>query len=240
MALFGVVVLSTVSYAPRTRRAIKWLNWLPKSRIAIWSCVATKVFISPKTCVVLAGLKNHKKRGSPGKGELVRLPQHALLQEMLFFLVICAFGYVVGAVPFSAANTLFGTAIKNGPIQAHTETVVFEHNCTTPPCTITQIHIPSIYPGSGCPFDWESSVLRVYVDGAQTPTIDVDLLMFVAVSNIADAGIDVRKDISPFGARLFGKNAVSGGVWSTVRVPFGIDVRVTLTPPISCDAESGR
>ncbi len=54
------------------------------------------------------------------------------------------------AVPISATNFQFGHAIKNGPLPANTETTTFEHNCTVAPCTITQIHIPSIYPGSGC------------------------------------------------------------------------------------------
>lgn len=40
-------------------------------------------------------------------------------------------------------------SVKNGPLPAHTEVTTFEHNCTTAPCTVTQIHVPSIYPGQG-------------------------------------------------------------------------------------------
>ena len=29
------------------------------------------------------------------------------------------------------------------------ELSTFAHNCSTPPCTVTQLHFPSIYPGSG-------------------------------------------------------------------------------------------
>ena len=88
---------------------------------------------------------------------------------------------------------------------------MFAHNCTTAPCTITQIHVPSIYPGSGCPWDWESGILRVYVDGAAVPTIDITLLQMAAVSAAADTGNGGPQDVSPFGANLFGKNARTGG-----------------------------
>ena len=80
---------------------------------------------------------------------------------------------------------------------------------------MTQIHVPSIYPGGVCPWDWESGELRVYIDGAPTPTIDITLLQMAAVSAAADIG-NAHKDVSPFGARLFGKNAQTGGCveWS--------------------------
>jgi hypothetical protein len=51
----------------------------------------------------------------------------------------------------------------------HTELDVYNHTCGAPPCVITQIHVPSIYPGRGCPWDWESGRLRVYVDGEAAP-----------------------------------------------------------------------
>ena len=115
---------------------------------------------------------------------------------------------------------------------------MFAHNCTTAPCTVTQIHIPSIYPGGGCPWDWQDGILRVYIDGSTVPTIDITLLQMASVSAAASIGNDAPHDVSPFGARLFGKNAKSGGVWSTVRIPFGTSIRVTLTAAISCGSQS--
>jgi len=37
----------------------------------------------------------------------------------------------------------FGHSIKNGHLVANTEITLLEHNCTTPPCTITQVHTPA-------------------------------------------------------------------------------------------------
>jgi hypothetical protein len=118
------------------------------------------------------------------------------------------------------------------------EQLVFAHNCTTAPCVITQIHVPSIYPGSGCPWDWESGRLRVYTDGAAAPTLDITLLQMASVGAAGATGRD-HKDISPFSAgHLFGKNAETGGVWTTMRIPFATSVRVTLQQALECNSQS--
>ena len=118
------------------------------------------------------------------------------------------------------------------------EQLLFAHNCSTAPCVITQMHIPSIYPGSGCPWDWESGRLRVYVDGAASPTLDVTLLQIASVGAAGAQG-NSHKDISPFSAgHLFGKNAQTGGVWTTMRIPFGTSVRVTLQQALECNSQS--
>ena len=36
----------------------------------------------------------------------------------------------------------FGHSIKNGHLVANTEITLLEHNCSTPPCTITQVPPP--------------------------------------------------------------------------------------------------
>ena len=144
------------------------------------------------------------------------------------------------AVPFSSTHRLFGYAEKNGPMQPARmgEQELFAHTCTTAPCVITQMHIPSIYPGSGCPWDWESGRLRVYVDGAAAPTLDVTLLQIASVGAAGAQG-NSHKDISPFSAgHLFGKNAQTGGVWTTMRIPFGASVRVTLQQALECNSQS--
>jgi hypothetical protein len=143
---------------------------------------------------------------------------------------------VVSAVPWSPATVLFGTAIKNGPIPPNTDWPVFNHSCVTPPCVITQIHVPSIYPGSGCPWDWEDGLLRIFVDGESTPTLDLTLLQIASVGRAGAQG-DGHTDISPFSAELFGKNAQTGGVWTTIRIPFQSTVSVTLRQASTCSAQ---
>jgi hypothetical protein len=92
------------------------------------------------------------------------------MQRSALLLCLAA---AAAAVPFSPAQKLFGSAIKNGPMPPNIELEVFNHTCGAPPCVISQIHVPSIYPGKGCPWDWESGVLRVYVDGESTASIQV-------------------------------------------------------------------
>lgn len=134
---------------------------------------------------------------------------------------------------FSPQNKLFGTAIKNGPIPPHTELEVFNHSCSSAPCALTQVHVPSIYPGGGCPWDWENGLLRIYVDGDVNASIQMTLLQMASVAAAADIG-NAHADVSPFSAGLFGKSAQTGGVWTTMRVPFQSTVRVTLEAPPSC------
>jgi hypothetical protein len=95
----------------------------------------------------------------------------------------------------------------------------------------------AVYPGHNCPWDWESGMLRIYIDGSSTPTIDITLLQLASVPKAADIGDATPQDVAPFSARLFGKNARTGGVWSTMRIPFGTSIRVTIEQAATCDAE---
>lgn len=99
---------------------------------------------------------------------------------------------------------------------------------------ITQIHVPSIYPQGGCPWDWENGVMRFYIDGEAAPSITVTLLQLASVGAGGAQG-NSHKDVSPFSAGLFGKNAQTGGVWSTMRIPFQLSISVSLQPPGTCD-----
>lgn len=66
-----------------------------------------------------------------------------------------------GAVPIdTGAMRNFGHSIKNGHLVANTEINLFEHNCTAPPCTITQMHCPTAGPGG-----WYEAKVRLYIDG---------------------------------------------------------------------------
>lgn len=163
-------------------------------------------------------------------------PIKMLLHSLFVLLPTLA----LASTPFSASHKLFGYAEKNGPMPPAKsgELTVFNHTCTTAPCVITQIHVPSIYPGSGCPWDWESGKLRVYVDGSPTPTLDITLLQIASVGAAGAQG-NSHKDISPFSAgHLFGKNAQTGGVWTTIRIPFGTEVKVTLQQAMECNSQS--
>ena len=70
------------------------------------------------------------------------------------------------------------------------------------------------------------------------PTLhpQMTLLQMASVAKAADSG-NAHKDISPFSAELFGKNAQTGGVWTTMRMPFGSSVRVTLQQASSCNTQ---
>ncbi len=142
--------------------------------------------------------------------------------------------------PLFQNNKLFGSAVKNGPLPPFgTELEVFAHNCSVPPCQITQIHVPSIYPHASCPNDWEHGRLRVYVDGAAAPTLDVRLLQLAFVGAAAEYEPQAKSSTLFSAGGLFGKNAATGGVFSTVRIPFGAGVRVTLEQAESCATAEG-
>lgn len=117
------------------------------------------------------------------------------------------------------------------------ELTTFEHNCSSAPCAITQLHFPSIYPTGGCSWQWEQGRFRAYIDGEATASIDLSLLELANVGHLGAAG-DSASDGSPFGNSLFGKTAKSGGVYSTVRIPFGKSVRTTIAAAEDCTCAS--
>eukprot|EP00494_Astrolonche_serrata_P024065 UN24323 len=71
---------------------------------------------------------------------------------------------------------------------------------------------------------WESAVVRVYVDGETTASIEITLL---ELANIGKWKSNSKKT-TPWGVGLFGHTA-KNGVYSTVRIPFGETLRTTLT-----------
>jgi hypothetical protein len=141
----------------------------------------------------------------------------------------------LAATPLTSKQTVFGHAIKNGPIGCPAvELTTFQHNCTTAPCVVTQIHVPSIYPQNSDPWDWQNGRLRVYVDGAAAASIDVSLLELAHVGHLGSQGNNPSTDGSPFGTALFGKTARTGGVYSTMRIPFNASIRTTIQAPPTC------
>lgn len=76
--------------------------------------------------------------------------------------------------------------------------------------------------------------MRVYIDGEATPSVDIPLLYLASVGEQGSVGNNQPTDGSPFGHSLFGKTAKTGGVYSTLRIPFNSSIRTTMTAPPSC------
>ena len=166
-------------------------------------------------------------------------------KPLLLGLALCAPWHAVQGVKLTAETKTFGHAVKNGalpPVNAtDAETVVFEHTCVTSPCTINQIHVPSIYPKNTADWAWQNGVIRFYVDGEATASIDLKLLELSWVSEWASpAHASLKPGASggqydnrglPWGLADFGHTASSGGVSSTIRIPFGETIRVTIQAP---------
>ena len=166
------------------------------------------------------------------------LPHRARL-----LLCVCACAAAAAAaspVRASPAQRGFGHAIKNGLLPAFpAELEVFAHACAAAPCVVTQLVLPSVYPHGTDAMDWEGARLRLYVDGEAAASVDVLLRELACVGRLGAVGRAAPRDGSPFGHTLFGKGARTGGVWSTVRVPFAASLRVTLTNAASA-AKFGR
>jgi hypothetical protein len=149
--------------------------------------------------------------------------KNAQMLAVLFAALLCG---VSAVVPFRSTNRMFGHSIKNGPLAPATEQTAFEHACATPPCTVTQVHVPSIYPQHGDPWNWEEGRLRFYVDNETVPSVDIRLRELASIGK-RDAVGDAAS-VGPFGLPLFGKTAKSGGAYSTMRIPFGVSLKVTI------------
>ena len=163
----------------------------------------------------------------------------------LLLALIIAAPHGAHGVKLTTETKTFGHAVKNGalpPVNAtDAETVVFEHSCTTAPCTINQIHVPSIYPKNKADWAWQNGVIRFYIDDEVTASVDLKLLELSWVSEWASpAHSSLQPGASggqydnrglPWGIADFGHTASSGGVSSTIRIPFAKSVRVTLQAP---------
>ena len=125
----------------------------------------------------------------------------------------------------SKAMKNFGHAIKNGHfLPGPAEITTFEHNCTTPPCVITQLHCPTAGPAG-----WDLAVVKVYVDGEATPSLSFTLLELANLGRWGKGAGAPPGDGGPWGISLLGHTAANGGVYSTVRIPFGKHVKTTIT-----------
>lgn len=175
---------------------------------------------------------------------VVPVKKRRMMRICLLFL-FAAVATVAVSMPTSyptSGVTTFSHALKNMPLlPGKNETELYATDCNPAKsgtiCAVTTMHIPSIYPGQGCPWDWENGRLRLYVDGEATAAYDVTLLEVANVGSRAAIGDNRPSDPSPFGHTLFGKTASSGGVYTTLRVPFQKSLRVTVTPPSTCNTQ---
>lgn len=156
-------------------------------------------------------------------------------------LLLCCVS-VAAAVPLSKQKT-FGHSIKNGVLPANTEVTTFEHSCSAPPCVVTHVNVPSIYPKGGDVWNWTQGVVSFYVDGEKEPSISLTLLELAGEGHWNEAGTneqsgDHMADGSPWGTGLMGRTAKSGAVYSTLRVPFGSSLRTAIRAPPSSTQDS--
>jgi hypothetical protein len=87
-------------------------------------------------------------------------------------------------------------------------------------------------------WDWENGRVRFYIDGATTPSLDVTILELSHVGHLGAVGNNPPADGSPFGHDLFGKTAHTGGVYTTMRIPFQTSLRTTIQAAPSCGTQS--
>ena len=165
------------------------------------------------------------------------LPAWLTVPSLLLLPVLLLPGRATGAVPFSPAHRSFGSVVRGGPLPP-SGAVAFEHNCTVAPCAVTQMLFASVYPTHGAPFDWQHATISLYIDGEATASVAVTALELGWVSDFASlpdrtgklAGPMYDNSGRPWGVADFGHTAVSGGTYSTLRVPFTKSLRVTVTP----------
>jgi len=67
--------------------------------------------------------------------------------------------------------------------------------------------------------DYERMRIRVYVDGEETASIDMELFL--------GHGIGYKDEFGPWGTKRIGKTGQPSGIYNTYRIPFGKSVRVT-------------
>jgi hypothetical protein len=128
-------------------------------------------------------------------------------------------------------------------------------------CAITLIHVPSIYPPAGEAWNWTHGILNFYIDddnvnnlnehnvsgsSATTttitmPSISITLLELAGESNFNKASSDPQlrnTDGGPWGIDMMGRTAHTGGVYSTVPIPFQTSLRTSIQAPDSAIGQS--
>lgn len=106
----------------------------------------------------------------------------------------------------------FGTAGKQlQPLTADAEGELFRHE-GGPGC-LTHMWFGGAFAG------YERTRIRIYVDGEEKPSIEMELGM--------GHGVGFSDPAAPWGIARFGKTGNPSGIYDTYRIPFGHSIRVT-------------
>ena len=176
-----------------------------------------------------------------GRTHWARRGGMAMLGRLLLLLLPPPAAY--GSVPFDTHHRNFGSVIRGAPLPP-TGAVAFEHKCSATPCAVTQILFASVYPAAGAAFDWQHATISLFIDGETDASVSVSALELGWTSDFAS-----RPSVFPSGAmydnsgrgwgnEYFGHTAVSGGTYSTLRVPFARSLRVLVRPAPGTTTES--
>jgi len=114
----------------------------------------------------------------------------------------------------AGAIKTFGTAISSAPLTWN-EQNLFNYTASNP-AAITHWWF------TGGP-DVDNVILRFYIDGESTASIQLSIDMAV--------GIGFDDDTAPWGNALIGKGARTGGVYNNIRIPFQRQIRITCQQP---------
>ncbi|XP_066924957.1 uncharacterized protein [Clytia hemisphaerica] len=71
------------------------------------------------------------------------------------------------------------------------------------------------------------SIIRYYIDNGTVPAIEGSLFLMHGI------GWDNGAKAGPWGNKWVGQLAQNGGLYNTIRIPYGKSIRVTVTPPRS-------
>jgi len=125
--------------------------------------------------------------------------------------VFALMSLVLASVRSTPYPSTFGTAISQGYLKQGSEFALFERS---------GIGYISYIWWTGAEADsllGTDTILSYYVDGNPPLTVTLDML----------AGIGFGDPAAPWGTEHFGKGAATGGVYSTLRVPFSKSIQIT-------------
>jgi len=135
-----------------------------------------------------------------------------LQAKMKYLLIIfCSFILIHAKEPIQDMPVTFGTSISQGTFIPGKE---YELGNQTGAGTITYFWCTE---GDSDPVNVGETIFQIYIDGNMPLEFTLDML----------AGIGFDDNTSPWGTAHFGKGANTGGVYSTMRIPYTNSIRVT-------------
>ena len=122
-------------------------------------------------------------------------------------------------VPVQPNMRTFSSAMKDGEVLPGQEKLVYEHEVG--PGVITEQWT------AGPVVMDQDTRFRFYIDGETVPSIDYQLYLAHGIG----FNNTIENTHVPWGTRLFGHKASSGGLYNTFRIPFMKSFKVTLSHP---------